>query len=126
VTGYPLLTDENVDGPVVEGLRNRGWDVMHATEQFGEKTKDTPLLEYAVQIGRVMASADTDMLKTGNRWLAEGRSFRLIWWPQKKSQQLATSVMLDAFDELARRPNPFASCIAFLKLPKSPHGTQLR
>ena len=123
MVGYPLLTDENVDGPVIEGLRNRGWDVMHAREEFGERTTDTPLLEYAVKTGRVMASADQDLLITGTEWARENRPFRLIWWAQDRAQRLPVYVILDAFDELASRPNPFASPIAFLKLPKSPHGS---
>jgi hypothetical protein len=35
VPGFPLFTDENVDGPIIEGLRLRGWDVQHATEELG-------------------------------------------------------------------------------------------
>jgi predicted nuclease of predicted toxin-antitoxin system len=126
VTGFPLLTDENVDGPVIEGLRKRGWDIMHATEELGEETQDAPLFEHAAQIGRVLASADKDMLTIGTQWLQEGRSFRLIWWQQARAQGLPVHVMLDAFDDVANRPNPFASCIEFLRLPKSSHGSSLR
>ena len=31
---FPLLTDENVPGPLVEGLRSRGWDVALTVELF--------------------------------------------------------------------------------------------
>ena len=36
---FPLLTDENIDGPIIRGSRQRGWDVQHATKELGEETK---------------------------------------------------------------------------------------
>jgi hypothetical protein len=73
---FPLFTDENVDGPIIRGLRQRGWDVQHATEEFGEKTKDIPLLEYATSLERVMVSTDKHLLHLAKQWIKEGRSFR--------------------------------------------------
>jgi hypothetical protein len=49
---FPLLTDENVPGPIVEGLRSRGWDVTLTVELFGQQSVDENLFEYAVQQGR--------------------------------------------------------------------------
>ena len=122
MAGFPLLTDENVDGPVIEGLRKRGWDVMHATEEFGEKTRDAPLFEYAAQTGRVLVSTDDDMLAEAKTWLEQGRAFRLIWWEQKKTQRVRTSIVLDAFDAVAANPNAFAYPIEFLELPRFSHS----
>ncbi len=116
--GVPLFTDENVDGPIIEGLRQRGWDVQHATEEFGEKTKDRPLFEHAAKIGRVFVSTDEDMLPLAKSWLQQGRAFRMIWWEQKKTQRILISVVLDAFDAVAAKPNAFVYPIEYLKLPK--------
>lgn len=115
---FPLFTDENVDGPIIRGLRQRGWDVQHATEEFGEKTSDTPLLEHASRLGRVMASTDKHLLRIGRRWAKEGRAFRLIWWEQKETQRILVSVVLDAFDDLAAKEHAFLYPIEYLKLPK--------
>jgi predicted nuclease of predicted toxin-antitoxin system len=115
---FPLFTDENVDGPILRGLRQRGWDVQHATEEFGEKTKDTPLLEYATELGRIFVSTDKDMLPIGKQWAQEGRAFRMIWWEQKRTQRILLATVLDAFDELAAKDDAFLSPIEYLKLPK--------
>ncbi len=73
---FPLCSDENIDGPIVRGLRLRGWDVLHATEELGEKTKDPPLFEHVASIGRILVSTDKDMLPIATNWLAGGRRFR--------------------------------------------------
>ena len=115
---FPLFTDENVDGPIIRGLRQRGWDVQHATEEFGEKTIDVPLLEHATGLERVMVSTDKHLLQIGERWVEEGRDFRLIWWEQKRTQRILLQTVLDAFDEIATDETPFSYPIRFLKLPK--------
>jgi predicted nuclease of predicted toxin-antitoxin system len=115
---FPLFTDENVDGPIIRGLRQRGWDVQHATEELGEETKDISLLEYATSLERVMVSTDKHLLHLGERWVEEGRDFRLIWWEQKRTQRILLQTVLDAFDEIAAEETPFSYPIRFLKLPK--------
>jgi predicted nuclease of predicted toxin-antitoxin system len=115
---FPLFTDENVDGPIVRGLRQRGWDVLHATEELGEKTKDAPLLQLAASLDRVFVSTDKDMLSLTRDWLKAGRPFRMIWWEQSTTQRIRLSVVLDAFDALAAEDSPFAYPIAYLKLPR--------
>ena len=115
---FPLFTDENIDGPIIRGLRQRGWDVLHATEELGEKTADAPLFELAAGLGRVFVSTDKDMLPIAMKCLEAGRQFRMIWWEQAATQHVRLSVVLDAFDELGARDDPFAYPIAYLKLPK--------
>lgn len=115
--GFPLFTDENIDGPIIRGLRQRGWSVQHAEEEFGERTKDTPLFEYAAKKGLVFVSTDHDMLPLAKQWLLEGRRFRMIWWEQAETQHILLSVVLDAFDALTAKERAFAYPIEFLKLP---------
>ena len=115
---FPLFTDENVDGPIIRGLRQRGWDVQHATEEFGEKTIDVPLLEHATGLERVMVSTDKHLLQIGEQWVEAGRAFRLIWWEQRRTQRILLATVLDAFDELAADENAFLYPISFLKLPE--------
>jgi predicted nuclease of predicted toxin-antitoxin system len=58
VAGFPLLTDNHVRQQIVEGLRVRGWDVVHAIDVFPEGTDDEVLFEYAATQGRVFVSSD--------------------------------------------------------------------
>ena len=51
---FPLLTDENVPGPLIEALRSAGWDILHARELFGENTDDDVLIEHAARRERVL------------------------------------------------------------------------
>lgn len=115
---FLLLTDENVDGPIIRGLRQRGWDVKHATEEFGERTVDLPLFEHAVSEGRVFVTTDHDALVIALGWLAASRAFRMIWWAQMATQHILLPVVLDAFEAVAAKENAFAYPIEFLKLPK--------
>lgn len=102
----------------MRGLRQRGWDVQHATEEVGEHTKDTLLFEHAARVGRVFVSTDKDMLPIANAWLRQGRAFRLIWWDQKETQRIVVSVVLDAFEAIAAKDDAFAYSIEYLKLPE--------
>jgi predicted nuclease of predicted toxin-antitoxin system len=64
---YPLLfTDECIDGPIVQALTRRGWDVEHATEVFGGRTNDSHLFEHAAARGRVFVTTDQDHLATAD------------------------------------------------------------
>src|SRR5262249_14169612 len=113
---FPLLTDENISGPVIEGLRARGWDVVRTIDVFGERSVDEVIFAYAVEKGRVLASSDTDCLAIGQRWLEQGRAFRMVYWHQGRHQGVRVSAFLDAFDALAAEPNAFAACIEYLKI----------
>jgi hypothetical protein len=115
---FPLFTDENVDGPIIRGLPQRGWDVQHATKELGEETKDAPLFHQAASLDRVFVPTDKDVLRLAKDWLRAGRPFRMIWREQSETQRIHLSVVLDAFDDLAARDNVFAYPIAHLKLHK--------
>jgi predicted nuclease of predicted toxin-antitoxin system len=113
---FPLFTDENIDGPIIRGLRQRGWDVLHATKELGEETKDAPLFQLAARLDRVFVSTDRHMLQLAKKWLEANRPFRMIWWEQSETQRIHLSVVLDAFEDLAAQDDVFAYPIAYLKL----------
>jgi predicted nuclease of predicted toxin-antitoxin system len=115
---FPLFTDENIDGPIIRGLRQRGWDVLHATRELGEETKDEPLFRLAASLGRVFVSTDRHMLQLAKKWLEVNRPFRMIWWEQNQTHRVHLSVVLDAFEDLAAQDDVFAYPIAYLKLRK--------
>ena len=37
---FPLYTDADIHGPLVEALIRRGWNVLRAVEEFPEGTQD--------------------------------------------------------------------------------------
>ncbi len=73
---FALFTDENVDGPLIEALIARGWDVARAVDVFGERTDDEALFTYAAEHGRVFVTGDRPAEAVAIRWLREGRGFR--------------------------------------------------
>ncbi len=115
---FPLLTDENIPGPLIEGLIRAGWDVVRVIEVFGQHSIDARLFEHAVGQGRVLVSTDTDCLVIASHWLTELRPFRLVYWHQGSHQHTAVARFLEAFEDLAENPDAFAACIEYLK-PKS-------
>jgi hypothetical protein len=53
---FPLYTDADTHGPVVEGLRQRGWDILRAIDRFPERTSGLTHFEEAARLGRVLIS----------------------------------------------------------------------
>jgi hypothetical protein len=55
---FPLYTDADVHGPLVEALIRRGWDVLRAVDAFPEGTQDDLHFARAARLERVMVSCD--------------------------------------------------------------------
>jgi len=113
---FPILTDENVQGPVIEGLRAHGWDVVLTIDTFGQRSVDEKVFEYATQQRRVLVSTDVDCLVIADRWIDRGRPFRLLYWHQRKHQRVRVGAFLEAFEALAAKKNAFASYVEYLKI----------
>ena len=78
---FPLYTDADVHGPLIDALRAHGWHVVRAVDLYPQGTSDAVHFEHAAKENRVLVSNDTDMEVLANRCLAEGRPFRgLILW----------------------------------------------
>jgi len=112
---FPLLTDENVLGPLIEGLRARGWDLVRTVDVFGERSVDETIFAFAAEHGRVLASTDRDCLAIAGRWIQEGKPFRLIYWHPGRHQRGPIGPLIDAFEALAAKPTAFACAIEYLK-----------
>jgi hypothetical protein len=113
---FPLYTDTDVHGPLVEALIRRGWDLVRGIDTFPEGTDDRDHFEEASRLGRVLVANDSDMKALAERWLDEGRTFSgLVWWPRKQYARMSVSDIVSAFEELARRDEPFAYRIFYLK-----------
>lgn len=57
---FPLYTDADVNGPVVDALKDRRWDVVRAIDTFAEGTDDDVHFAHAAREGRVMVANDID------------------------------------------------------------------
>lgn len=115
----PVYTDADVHGPIVDGLIERGWDVIRAVDAKPEGTHDIDQFEHAVRLGRVLVANDKHMKAIAERWIAEGRSFPgLIWWPRKSYAIMSNADILEAIEGVTTKPDAFAYPIEFIK-PKS-------
>lgn len=112
---FALFTDENIGGPLIKALVERGWEVERAIDVFGEQTDDNALFAYAAQAGRVFVTDDRPAEAVAIDWLAQGRAFRgMIRCPQQG--EMSVGDLLAAFEELTRQDDPFATYpIVYLK-----------
>ena len=113
---FPLLTDENIQGPLIEGLKAHAWDVVRTIDVFGERSVDDPVFEYAAHHGRVLLSTDVDCLIIAARWIEQGRRFRLVFWNQGPHQHVRVGPFLQALERLAAKESAFAASIEYLEI----------
>jgi predicted nuclease of predicted toxin-antitoxin system len=110
---FPLYTDADVHGPLIDALRARGWDVVRAVELYPQGTSDAVHFEHAARDSRVLISNDNDMEIIANRWLAEGRPFRgLILWPQEHYKRIGYGTLVALMEALTE---PFPHVVIHLK-----------
>lgn len=106
---FPLFTDADVDGPVVEALIQAGWDVERAVDAFPEGTKDPIHFAHAASAGRAMVSNDLDMKLLAQAWYEQRSRFvGLVWWPRRHYATMSPGDFVAAFQELAARDDPFS------------------
>ena len=77
---FPLYTDADVNGPVVDALKGHGWDVVRAIDTFPEGTDDEIHFAHAAHEGRVVVGNDLDVKLLAERWCTERRPFRGLVW----------------------------------------------
>ena len=113
---FPVYTDADVHGPIVDGLIDRGWSVVRAVEARAEGTEDIDHFELAVNLGRVMIANDKHMKAIAERWIQQGRSFPgLVWWPRRAYAVMSNTDILEAIEGLATKHDAFAYPIEFIK-----------
>lgn len=116
---WPLYTDADIRGPLVEALIQKGWDVLRAVDAYPERTRDPIHFERAAQDGRVLVSYDTDQVKFAIRWIEEGRPFRgLLTWPQLYHRRFTETAFVASFERMAAEEDPFPAAypIRYLSL----------
>ena len=112
---FPLYTDADLHGPLVDGPIDRGWDVLRAVDAYPEGTDDRTHFERAVEEKRVLVAYDVHQRKIALEWVEGGRPFPgLITWRQKHHERLTVGDILEAFESLAAEDDPFAYPIRYL------------
>jgi hypothetical protein len=66
--------DVHVTATITDGLRQRGVDVLTSQEDGTREVPDEQLLARATELGRVLFSQDTELLRIAHQWA----SFRPI------------------------------------------------
>jgi hypothetical protein len=69
---FPLYTDADIHGPLVEALVRDGWDVLRAIDRFPEGTTDYVHFDEAVRLSRVLVANESDMKAQYASMTAEG------------------------------------------------------
>jgi hypothetical protein len=113
---FPLYTDADVHGPLVDALIRAGWDVLRAVDALPEGTEDDVHFERALQLDRVLVSNDRDVRTLAVEWLRNGKRFRgLVAWPQEHYERMTAGEILEQFEALAAQEDPFAYPIQYIK-----------
>jgi hypothetical protein len=112
---FPLLSDACVNGHLVDALIRHGWDLVRAIDLYPERTPDPVVFAGAAQERRVFVSNDGPIERLALSWLGEGRSFRMVFWPQEDYRHWTIGQLLQGFEDLAAEEDPFAYPIRRLK-----------
>ena len=80
---FPLFTDACVNGHLVDTLIQHGWSLVRAIDLYPERTPDFLVFARAAHEGRVFVTNDGPIERLARSWLIEGRSFRMVFWPQE-------------------------------------------
>lgn len=107
--------DACVNGHLVVALIKQGWDVARAIDLYPERTPDPVVFARAAEESRVFVSNDGPIERLALTWLAEGRPFRMVFWPQEDYRRWSIGELLQAFEDLSREDDPFAYPIRRLK-----------
>lgn len=117
--GPPLLTDNHIRGPLIKALRERGRNVARAVDISGQENDDAELLAYAAKEGRVFLACDEGIQAIAHDWLRQGRTdFRMIYCTMEHQQEMTIGGLLEAIEDILRKPDAFAYPIEYLKPPR--------
>lgn len=79
--------DHDARSAIADGLRNRGVDVLTASEDGRLKADDENLLPRATELDRVLVTHDTRFHRIAKRWRGAGRDFSgILFATQNQSE----------------------------------------
>ncbi len=108
--------DENVEGQITRGLRQRGIDVLTIEDDGQGGRSDPEVIERAARLGRVAFSRDRDFLHEAARRQRDGDSFQGVVYASKA--EVAFGRVIDDLVLLteAGQPENFQNAVFFLPL----------
>jgi predicted nuclease of predicted toxin-antitoxin system len=99
-----LLADESVDAPVVEFLRNTGFDIIYVLERK-PGVSDSYVLEWSIRTKRVLLTVDKDfgelIFRTGKASVGVVL-YRLSGIPNSAKSKIILRVLQERNNELIR------------------------
>ena len=112
---FPLYTDADVYGPLVQALIARGWDVVRAVTSRPEGEDDLVHFKLAAEQDRVLVAHDQHQHQFALEWIEAGKPFRgFLTWKQKHHERMSVGEFLEAFEALAAEDDPFAYKIRYV------------
>ena len=72
---FPLMMDHHVHSAVTRGVRLRGVDVLTALEDGSDTRPDDDLLRRSTELGRVLFSQDSDLIREARAFMERGERF---------------------------------------------------
>jgi hypothetical protein len=112
---FPLFTDNHVRQPILDGLARLGWRIVRAVDAFREAADDTILFEYAAKEDLVFVTSDKAIHGIATEWLRAGRAFRMVFWRFSHHERMSDGDFIDAFEDLAAKPDAFVYLIEYIK-----------
>ncbi len=111
-----LYTDHCVHRAVVEGIRQRGVDVLTSYEDGTADWEDGPLLDRASELQRTLFSVDDDLLREATRRQRAGEPFGGVVYVHQR--RLLIGPCIDDLVLIAEvmEPEEMAGTVVFLPL----------
>ena len=96
--------DHNIDRAVTEGLRLRGVDVLTAYEDGRHEAADPEVLTRATALGRVLFSADVDLIVEARRRQHAGEPFAGVIFVRQR--RVGIGQQIEDLELLAKASEP--------------------
>jgi predicted nuclease of predicted toxin-antitoxin system len=111
-----LYMDEHVPGPVIDGLRLRGVDVLTAQEDGRGEEDDAALLDRATELGRVLVTSDKDFYVVTARRQSLGVPFSGVVFIPANTLTVGDCINELEMASIAGSPDDFADRLRRLPL----------
>jgi uncharacterized protein with PIN domain len=111
-----LYMDENVHGAITRGLRQLGIDVWTAQGDLPAGTEDPLVLDRATELGRVLFSQDTDLLREASRRQQSAEPFAGVIYAEQSMVPIGQCIQDLELIARAALPEELVNTVYFLPL----------
>ena len=108
--------DENVEGAITRGLRQRGVDVLTVQEENKAGLPDPQVLDRATELERVLFTRDDDLLREASKRQANARTFAGVIYVHQDKMTEGKCVEELEFIAQAGESADFANRVQYLPL----------